>query len=911
MLRKLYEIGMTTTIALMLFSPHGATGQPKTGDAVQSTRSGNVGAGVSADQPQLGTGPAQPDEDTKELDRVKVVAVRQSLAEALKRKRVADDIRDVITTVDVGTFPDQNLAEAAQRLPGVAITRNKGEGRFVTIRGLPPELNRIAWNGITLPSSEDDRAVPLDILSADLFGSIAVVKSQSADKDEGALGGSLNLMTPSPLSLPDNTFSVTGKGFYNSLAEEVDPAGSLLVSKQFLDGTLGAVAGVTFSDRTIRQDSIESGGWNFVGDFFPTGDPATDDLLVWENGKPTLFEEDRERLTTLLGVEGDFGAYGRYRFDAMYSSFEIESQRFQLLHRFKNADEIRNIFDDGEKVVSADVINAPVGLNQRLFPQDTDTLLTSLRGDWRLTPGWTTDAQLGFVRIENEQLSEVYKFRPDGFNIGYDVSDRYNPEFRYNNFSFEEIVSTPALFDEFDEFVLEPRDADDETLRVEANTRYEFRSSALAAIQAGIQWQERNKERIQSKLKGDSNTQPLSDFREDGLSLPGNDDFVDGRQPWFGNLLAPFDNLRQGVFPNGFVDVPPNLLDSFDVEEEVTSLYLRGDYAFGSRVSGNVGNRVIFTDFTSNGFENINGNVAPVSFGDDYVQHLPSGTINFSLGNDVAIRGSGGRAMIKPQFADLAPRRSVNEEERNIRQGNPDLDPFLATQGDLSLEWYFAEEGLLAVAGLYKDIESFIFDQTRVQTVENPEAFGADPALTGEQFSITQPLNGSGAEVWGLEFVWQQPFDFLPEPFRGFGIQSNYTYLDSEANFSANLAGEDQAIGEEGFSGQSFGLPGISEHVVNTTLYYEAHGVTVRLSYNYRTEFLISPAGSEGQPEFIDDFDQIDAFVGYDITPNVSLFAEGINLNNEPLRRFSQPGGKIELYSDNGFRIFAGIRAKF
>ena len=849
--------------------------------------------------------------DSTELDRIKVVAFRQSLAEGLKAKRAATDIRDVISAADVGDFPDQNLAEAVQRLPGVAITRSKGEGRFVTIRGLPPELNRVAWNGITLPSSEDDRAVPLDILSADLFGSIAVVKSQSADKDEGAVGGSINLMTPSPLALPDNTISLTTKGFYNSLAQDAGPAASALAAKKFFDGTVGAVAGVTYSDRTIRQDSIESGGWNFVGDFFPTGDARTDELLVWENGKPTLFEEDRERLTGLLGLEGDFGRLGRYRFDAMFSSFKVDSKRFQLLHRFKNADAITNIVDDGAKVVSADVINAPVGLNNQLIPEDTDSLLTSLRADWKLTPAWSADAQIGFLRIESERFREVYKFRPDGFNIGYDVSERFNPEFRYNNFSFEEIVNSPELFEEFDEFVLNPRDSEDETLRFEANTRYKFSSSIISSVIAGAQYQERTKESIESQIKGDSNTQPLTDFREGGIALPGNDDFIDGRQPWFGNVLAPFDNLREGIFPNGFVDVPPDLLDSFNVEEEVTSLYLRADYAIGSRVTGNIGNRVVITDFTSNGFENINGNIAPVSFGDDYVQNLPSGTMNIALRDDLVLRGSGGRAMVKPQFPDLAPRRGVNEEELAITQGNPDLDPFLATQGDLSLEWYFSGEGLLAVAGLYKDIESFIFDQTRVERLSNPEDFGASPELAGEQFSIRQPLNGNGAEVWGLEFVWQQPFDFLPSPFEGFGIQSNYTYLDSNADFSANIVGEDQSAGEEGFAGQSFGLPGISDHVINTTLYYEAHGLTVRLSYNYRTEFLISPAGSEGQPEFIDDFDQIDAFLGYDITPKITVFAEGINLNNEPLRRFSQPGNKIELYSDNGYRIFAGVRAKF
>jgi outer membrane receptor for Fe3+-dicitrate len=124
--------------------------------------------------------------DAEDDDVVVVRAIRRSLAESLENKRQAPDIRDVITTADIGDFPDQNLAEAAQRLPGVAITRDQGEGRFVTIRGLPPELNRVSWNGITLPSSEDDRAVPLDIFSADLFGTVAVVKSRTSARSAAA-----------------------------------------------------------------------------------------------------------------------------------------------------------------------------------------------------------------------------------------------------------------------------------------------------------------------------------------------------------------------------------------------------------------------------------------------------------------------------------------------------------------------------------------------------------------------------------------------------------------------------------------------------------------------------------------------------------------------------------------------------
>lgn len=845
-----------------------------------------------------------------ELEEIVIYGVRASLTNALNRKRMADDIRDVITTADVGSFPEQNLAEAVQRLPGVAITRSKGSGQFITIRGLPPELNRVAWNGMTLPSSSDDRAVPLDIFSSDLFGSLSVVKSQSADKDVGALGGSINLETPSPLSLPDNTFSVTAKTFYNDLAEENDPEAALLASKRFADDRLGLTAGITYSDRNVRQDSVESGGWNPVGSFFPTGDAATDELLMWENGKPALFDESRERRTALLAGEADLQGWGHYRLDLMHSEHQTDNKVYMMLRRFKNGDGIENIVGDGAKVVSADFTNAALGINQQHLVEETTSMLSSLRGDWTLSDRWELDAQVGVMQMENDWPTwQKYKFRPGGFNIGYDVSDSYNPEFRYNDFSsFDEVLNSPGLFDRFKEVVLESREAEDRTVQFELNSRYRLDAAWINSLQAGLQWQNREKTRIQAKEKGKSNKQPLTDFLDGGVAIPGDSSFLNGNQPWVGPLMASYDLLRQNIQPEN-IDLPPNRLDSFVVEEDVLSGYLRANFE-QDRISGNVGVRVLANNLTSNGYGSINGTLQPVTLEEDYVELLPSGTVNYRLRDDLVVRLSAGKALVKPQFADVAPRRSVDEEDRNVSQGNPGLDPFQALQADLSLEWYFGEEALLAGALLYKDIDSFIFNQAQNRVINDTSAYGIDPALAGETFSVSQPLNGNGATVRGLELIWQQAFSFLPEPLDGFGMTTNYTWLDSDANFTASIVGADQAAGE-GLSSQSFGLPGLSDQVINTTFYYERQDLTVRMSYNFRSEFLLSPAGDEGQPLYVEDFDQWDAFIGYDLTPNISLFAEAINLNNEPQRQYSNPGRKVELYSFNGRRFSLGLRARF
>lgn len=857
---------------------------------------------------ELGT--AQP------LEEIVVTGTRAALHQSLAQKRHADDIRDVMTATDVGSFPDQNLAEAVQRLPGVAITRDRGEGQFVTVRGLPPELNRISWNGITMPSSGDDRAVPLDIFSADLFGELAVVKSLSADMDIGALGGSVDLQTPSPLELPDNTLGVTGTGFFNDLAEEASPEVAVLTSNRFAQDRFGLAAGITYSDRDTRQDSMESGGWNPVGDFFPTGDPEIDELFVWENGKPALFEDNRERTTALLVGEADLGSAGHYQVDLMYADFELESKRFQLLRRMKDGESIDVLSHEEGRVTKANISNSVAGLNHRLFVEDTESLFTSARADWQLSDRWEVDAQVGWLEIENSwPVSEVYKFRTNGFDVGVDTTDPFAPEFSYNNFpgGFDQILGSPELWDEFDEVVLESRDSEDTTFRLELNSSYRLDVTLLKSLQFGVQYQNREKNQVQSKVKDDSNTQPLTDF-ELGKSIPGDGSFMNGQQAWAGPLFASFDSLRENVQPET-VPMPPDLLDSFDIEEEQISGYLRANFEEGN-VSGNFGVRIVSNDTTSAGYQSINGNLSPVTLGDDYVEVLPSGTLNIDILDNVKVRFSGGKAMVKPQFDDQAPQRSVNEDELTVSQGNPNLNPFEAIQFDASLEWYFAGgEGMLALAGLYKDIDSFIFDQAMDQVIDDPAELGVDASLAGEEFSVRQPLNGEGATVSGFEVVWQQPFDnLLPDPFHGFGITVNFTKLSSDANFKANILGEDQAVGDggvaEGLGSQAFGLPGISEKVVNTTLYYQNHDLDIRVSWNSRDDFLLSPAGDEGQPLFETNYDQVDLFVSYQVTPRVSVYWEGINLNDEIQKRFSGPGRKTELISQNGRRFFAGVRVR-
>ncbi len=200
---------------------------------------------------------------------------RSSLEQAVNIKRDMDIEEDSILAEDIGKFPDQNLAESLQRIPGVAITREEGEGREITVRGLGPQFTRVRINGmetLTTTGGPDNeggvnrtRSFDFNIFSSDLFNSLTVRKTSEADVDEGSLGATVDLHTAHPLDYNKFVLITQAKGNYNTLSNTVGPQLSGLISNTFDDGQFGALASVSWSkrdyldtgDSTVRWDEAE------------------------------------------------------------------------------------------------------------------------------------------------------------------------------------------------------------------------------------------------------------------------------------------------------------------------------------------------------------------------------------------------------------------------------------------------------------------------------------------------------------------------------------------------------------------------------------------------------------------------------------------------------------------------------
>ena len=338
--------------------------------------------------------------------------------------------------------------------------------------------------------------------------------------------------------------------------------------------------------------------------------------------------------------------------------------------------------------------------------------------------------------------------------------------------------------------------------------------------------------------------------------------------------------------------------DSYVIEEKALGGYVMGLFE-GEGFRGNVGVRVVQTKQTADGWvigagggtPNPFGDITPVTFKNDYTDVLPSFNVAFDMTDDIVVRFAAAKVMARPDYAKIAPQISLTPSIYTGIGGNPDLDPYRATQFDLSAEWYYAPEALLAVALFYKDIQSYLVNETteEMQLVETNTPDLTRCTLTSGaiyncRFDVTRPINGPGGRNQGVEVAWQQPL------WSGFGVQANYTYSDAKAN-----------------NGDP--IPGNSKHSVNLTGWYENERISARLSYNYRSKYFIDidRAAQLNSASVM----SLDASASFNVTEQVAVTFDVVNLTDETIKQYSGTTSRPRAYYKNGRIFYGGVRVKF
>ena len=368
-----------------------------------------------------------------EGDLIVVTGIRGSLQQSLDVKREADQVVDAISAEDVGKFPDTNLAEALQRITGVAIDRSGGEGQFITVRGLGPEFNVVTLNGRVLATDNPGREFSFDVLSSDILQRAEVFKTSTANLQSGGIGSLVNIVTARPLET-GTSFTASAAGLYDTLREEFSPQFSAVGSWVDPSDTFGLLVGASYSNRRAQEDSSFTNGFALRPGDLTVAAPETSsglqasDLGALPDGARVQQQvvhrrdvQDRERLT--INATGQFKPSDSFTFtlDGLYTSFDIDSFATEF-SGFFSPPFIDPVLDANGTVVSfsrpgVDFQNrnpdiaASVGLSQNdnviNAPNDRDAETYSIGGnaDWDVTETFNAAIDVSYSRATRESVN--------------------------------------------------------------------------------------------------------------------------------------------------------------------------------------------------------------------------------------------------------------------------------------------------------------------------------------------------------------------------------------------------------------------------------------------------------------------------------------------------------------------------
>lgn len=889
---------------------------------------------------------AAADETVATEDEIVVTGFRASLDKALDVKRESVAAVDAIVAEDIAKFPDQNLAESLQRIPGITIQRDGGEGRGITVRGLGSQFTRVRVNGLeTVATSTDgasanrDRAFDFNVFASELFTSIVVHKTASADLDEGSLGAVVDLNTGNPLGGKSGfTAVLSAQGSYNDLSEKVGPRVAGLLSWVNDAGTLGFALSAAYSkQKTLelgnnsvrwaqgRFDSVDGTPcWTTPnsGGSYIRSEVCDDVALAFHPRIPRYGEiaHDKERLGLTGSIQFAPTDATKISLDALYSNFKHQRRERWgevLLRSNERSINVSDyMIDDNNNLISATLDDAWVRTEHYLRKAKTEF--------WQVGATWDQDVSDTFRFTLLGGLSKSTASIPlettivfddrDAQDYRYDYSDMKNPLLSFGtsvtdpaNFQLAEIRDRPSeVVNKFRTIQLRTEWDVTDGFTVKAGGVYRrFDFSSIAFTRDTVVCGNGGVDRVLGTIA----CSPTSAFGPNAIyGFPVTAALADLFT--LGKAGQPAGTTTQWLVPN--LDATTAFTKLYDrvptldagnnraVREEVKGGYLqfdtKGEIA-GLRYALNAGVRYVKTDQTSSGLTS--GTL--VTLKRSYDDWLPSMNLALFPHDDIIIRAAVADVMTRPTLGNLTPGGTVDGFNYRINYGNPELDPFRATSYDLAFEWYFAPQSIFSVAFFKKDIASFpvatttsgTFASTGLPLSVIPPSSPAAGEPERQLWTITSIGNGEGAKLKGVELSLQAPFKFLPGFLSNFGGIVNATFVDSDADYSVSGPAIDTCVAPNCAFGPLINavrngtLFNLSKRAYNGTLYYDDGKFSARASISYRSRYADANSGTGNVFEGYGSTINVDASMRYAITENIEISVEGINLTDEYRYRFT------------------------
>jgi TonB-dependent receptor len=795
-------------------------------------------------------------------------------AKAFNQQKNADNIRNVVAADLIGRFPDPNVADALQRVPGISIDRDQGEGRFIQIRGTSPLLNSVMVNGERLPSPEasGDRSVALDVIPSDVLASVEVSKAITPDMDGDAIGGAVNLVTRSALDYDKMKFNATAAGGLANLTQRGVYQGALTFGTRITDN-IGILVNGSYNRAERGSDNNEMTYDNTLWIRPNAANPRVNDTT--SSIRPVdlqlrNYDLTRQRRSINAAVDFKFDERSSLSLRGMYNNYSDDELR--RVYRVRFGTTFRGI--QGDSVTGARI--EPALRIRTAIQQINSVSLGGKQGvgvadiDYNFSYSYAEESRPNLINII---------FRQSNMNFRQDVSDADYPQFtllnqsattslfRDTSYSFQQLTNSTQLTTD--------RDI---TGAVSVKIPFTLENNAVGLVQAGAKVRNKNNSnnlssRLFTSWTGGSAARPTLANLRGSFS---DENFLFSRYDNRLQSLSPDpDAVRNAVNGGRFVQTAADSSNSritsdaasYNGTENIFAGFVMAKVNW-SNLMALAGLRYEYTDvnYTANRINTTSAgrwaSTEQVSAGTSYGNILPSIHLMYRLAENTNIRAAWTNTLARPRYVDISPVQRINVADNTAQFGNPALKPATSVNFDLMGEQYFSNVGILTAGAFYKAIENFAFTSFFV---------GQEGLTRG--YLITQPQNGQTATLFGIELSLQQQLTFLPGFLDGLGIFANYTFTTSNAIIPI---GNNQT--------RTIPLPGQSANVGNIALSYEKYGLMVRVAGNFNGQFLDEVGETVDFDRYQDNSFRLDVSANYRILPELQVFAEIINLTNQPLR---------------------------
>lgn len=820
-----------------------------------------------------------------------------SQASALARQKAAPMVMNVIASDQVGKFPDQNAAAALSRVPGVAVQRDQGQARYVNLRGTPRRWTRLAMNGMNIVGSEG-RVVRFDEIPAPIISSVEVTKAVPPNQPSSAVAGLINIETATAFDNPG--FHVSGEVApgYMGLSENFQYNASVQASQTWGE-TLGVVFSASRYNRNQVTDNIETD--YSIG---PDGSlwPTTADYRVYY----------LERTNNAFSGRLDFRPSEKQEFflSSTYVEFNDTEQRNQYVFNLSDAQAGFQSSSNSPMQGKLQGVSTQSFIGPGYFQNSTWTTMAG--GDSQFG-AWDISYRGSYTRTNSTEDRPVnFPIQADPLTVEYDYSDPNFPSVDLSSPTGSTLESIPQTDYEVDLGYLVDGDTETNSYAVKVDFQ---RSWSPFGISSEVQFGGKFNTREKSGYDFGFNIFAFGPLlQEIGASSFNYENFLKEEDlksnfPFFNRydvqrfdvfaLENKFRSVADQLEEAGLYDQSDTVPDEnkYTVREDIYAGYVMNTWtpSWGSVLAGV---RLEHVGYDSEGFQAESSGTRPVKTSTGDTELFPSLHVNVDLTEELRFRIAGTRTVSRAGFSERRPSVSIDDANQAISGGNPSVDTEKAWGVDLSLEYYLPQTGILSVSGFNKWISNPLFSSTTLVEGDRFDAGGLD--RSGYLYSAT--LNGQDGVVRGVEFNYFQQWHFLPGPLGGFGLQTNATFLDSEFTTPPLPGGETRAVR----------FPGTSNTVFNGSLFFERYGLSARISYQWRDDWIDSLDPSDGRSDvYWDNETRLSVSLRYSFSENYTIFADANNLTDELGRRYRGFENKPVEIEGFGRRYQLGVRVNY